>query len=53
MDPKVKKLLNKFFIENYSSVYESNPELKGCGNDYYYTVAKDNNIICLLPLLKL
>lgn len=50
MDPKLKKLLNNFFIENYSSVYKSNPELKSCGNDYYYTVVKNNNVICLIPL---
>lgn len=53
MDPKLKKLLNNFFIENYSSVYKSNPELKSEGNDYYYTINKDSNIICLLPILRL
>jgi len=53
MDKKVKNLLNNFFIENYSSVYKSNPELKSCGDDYYYTIAKDSNTICLLPLIKL
>ena len=53
MDPELKKLLINFFTENYSSVYESNPELKNCGDDYYYTSEKDSNTICLLPLLKL
>ena len=53
MDAVVKKRLNKFFTQNYSLVYKSTPELKSCGNDYYYTVGKDNNIICLLPLYKL
>ena len=53
MDPKVKKLLNNFFIKNYSSVYKSTPELKIWDNNYYYTVNKDSNIICLLPLNKL
>ena len=53
MDAGVRKRLHKFFLKNYSLVYKSNPTLKSCGNDYYYTVAKDSNIICLLPLLKL
>jgi hypothetical protein len=53
MDPIVKAKLNKFFIENFSKMYKSTPELKPEGNDYYYTVNKDSNIICLMPILKI
>ena len=53
MDAVVKKKLNNFFLKNYSKIYKSNPKLKSCGNDYYYTVAKENKIICLLPINKI
>jgi hypothetical protein len=50
MDPIVKTLLNKFFIDNYPTVYKSTPELKQEGDDYFYTTNKDSDIICLMPL---
>ena len=53
MDAIVKKRLNKFFIKNYSKIYKSTPELKSEGFDYYYTINKDSNIICLIPLIKI
>ena len=53
MDAVVKKRLNKFFIKNFSKIYKSTPELKSAGYDYYYTVSKDNNIICLMPLISI
>ena len=53
MDAVVKKKINQFFIKNFSKVYDSTPELKSEGNDYYYTTNKDTNIICLIPLIKL
>jgi hypothetical protein len=53
MDPIVKAKLNKFFIKNYSKVYNSTPELKSEGNDYYYTVNKENNVICFIPIDKI
>ena len=53
MDAVVKKRINQFFIKNYPFVYKSTPVLKSEGNDYYYTVNKNSNIICLIPLLKL
>ena len=53
MDAVVKKKINQFFLKNYSNVYKSTPVLKSEGNDYYYTINKDNNIICLIPLIKL
>ena len=53
MDAVVKKKLNNFFIKNYSKVYNSTPELKSEGNDYYYTSNKNSNIICLIPMDKI
>ena len=53
MDPIVKAKLNKFFIKNYSKVYNTTPELKSEGNDYYYTTNKDSNIICFIPIDKI
>ena len=53
MDAVVKKRLNKFFLQNYSKIYKSSPNLKSCGNDYYYTVSKENKIICLLAINKI
>ena len=50
MDPIVKAKLNKFFIKNYSKVYDTTPELKSEGNDYYYTSSKSSNIICLIHI---
>jgi len=50
MDLKVKAKLNKFFIKNYSKVYEYTPEVKSEGNDYFYTSSKISNIICLIPI---
>lgn len=50
MDLKVKAKLNKFFIKNYSKVYDSTPEVKSEGNDYYYTTGKGSNIICLISI---
>ena len=53
MDLIVKAKLNKFFIKNYSKVYNTTPNLKAEGNEYYYTTNNGSNIICLLPLTKL
>jgi len=53
MDLIVKAKLNKFFIKNFSKVYDTTPELKSEGNDYYYTTNKSSNIICLIPLGKI
>jgi len=53
MDPIVKVKLNKFFIKNYSKIYNSTPELKAEGNDYYYTSNKSSNIICLISIDKI
>jgi hypothetical protein len=53
MDAVVKKRLNKFFIKNYSKIYKTTPELKSAGFDYYYTTNKENNIICLIPLISI
>lgn len=50
MDPVVKRKLNNFFLKNYSKVYKTTPELKSEGNNYYYTICKNNKIICLLPI---
>jgi hypothetical protein len=50
MDPIVKAKLNKFFIKNYSKVYDTTPELKSEGNNYFYTFNKDSNIICLIHI---
>jgi len=53
MDPIVKAKLNKFFIKNYSKVYNTTPEVKSEGNNYYYTTSKNSKIICLIPLDKI
>lgn len=50
MDKLVKEQLNKFFIRNYSKYYNSSPQLKEAGDDYFYTINKDCNIICLIPI---
>ena len=50
MDKLVKEQLNKFFIRNYSKYYTSSPQLKEVGDDYFYTVNEDCNIICLIPI---
>ena len=50
MDAVVKKNINQFFNKNFSKVYDSTPELKSEGNDYYYTTNKENNVICLIPI---
>ena len=50
MDAIVKTLLNKFFSDNYPTVYKSTPELKQEGDNYYYTTNEDSNVICLMPL---
>jgi len=53
MDLKVKRKINSFFSKHYSLVYKSTPELKSEGDNYYYTVNKENNIICLIPIYKI
>ena len=49
MDDITKQLLNDFFVQNFSGVYKSKPELKSIGKDFYYLTNKDSNIICLIP----
>ena len=49
MDDITKQLLNDFFVQNFSGVYKSKPELKNIDKDFYYLTNKDSNIICLIP----
>lgn len=49
MDDITKQLLNDFFVQNFSGVYKSKPELKSIDKDFYYLTNKDSNIICLIP----
>lgn len=56
MDEQTKKILNNFFIEHYSDVYqvvaETKPSLTQL-NDYHYVTYQGSNIICLIPPLRI
>lgn len=49
MDEITKQLLNDFFVQHFSGVYKSKPQLKSINDDYYYITNKDSKVICLIP----
>jgi hypothetical protein len=58
MEDELKHALNSFFTKHYSAVYKpqtashrnSGPELRSVeGTDYYYTIHRDSDTICLIP----
>lgn len=51
MDSNTKTILNAMFMQYFSEVYKSKPEIKSVEDtNYFYLTNKDSNIICLLPL---
>ena len=51
MDVKIKQLLNQYFTEHFSTVYNTKPELHSVEEtNYYYITNLDSNVICLMPL---